>query len=233
MNRRRVFLSAEWRDLLLFNFAVPDDLLKEYLPPGVELDYFNGSAYVSLVAFDFLKTKVRGVSWPFHTNFSEINLRFYAKRNGVRGVVFVREIVPQPLTAWIAKVLYNEPYVAAPIASSQVKSESSLKKNYTLIWKGKNQTISVTAKPEQFMPDEASREHFFKEHEWGYGRARSGEATVYRVEHPHWQVFPVVNSSLAFDFGVVYGDKWSFLTGRNADSVVFAAGSAIQVFMKE
>ena len=39
------------------------------------------AAYVSLVGFRFLNTRVLGVSIPFHRDFDEVNLRFYVRRN--------------------------------------------------------------------------------------------------------------------------------------------------------
>ena len=48
-------------------------------------------------------------------DFPEINLRFYVKRqvNGEtrRGVVFIREITPHLMVGWVARALYNEPYI--------------------------------------------------------------------------------------------------------------------------
>src|SRR3954469_20731239 len=107
------FLTARWSNLCLLTYAVPPALLEPRLPPGLDLDLRDGQAFVSLVAFDFLDTRVLGVPWPGFRNFPEINLRFYARRGDERGVVFVREWVPQRLVAWLARTLYNEPYAAA------------------------------------------------------------------------------------------------------------------------
>jgi uncharacterized protein YqjF (DUF2071 family) len=226
----RLFLTARWSDLVLVSYAVPDALLAPRLPPGLVLDRWNGSAFVSLVAFDFRDTRVRGVRWPGHTNFAEINLRFYVRQGERRGVVFVREIVPQPLTALAARVLYNEPYRTAPIASHASRSDGRFTKEYRLRWRGREQRIAVAAAGSPMRPTDASAEHWFKEHEWGFGRSRSGRTTVYRVEHPVWDVHPVESHALAFDFGQVYGPEWAPLNGREPDSVVLAAGSAIKVF---
>jgi uncharacterized protein len=73
------FLSAEWRNLIMINYEVNEEILLPYLPAKTELDSFNNKFYVSLVAFHFLDTKVKGISLPFHRNFEEINLRFYVK----------------------------------------------------------------------------------------------------------------------------------------------------------
>ncbi|SRR5581483_3981257 len=70
------FLRARWQDLLLVTYAVPDDWLRPYLPAGLALDRWEGSACVSLVAFDFRDTRVLRVAWPGCVSFPEVNLRF-------------------------------------------------------------------------------------------------------------------------------------------------------------
>src|SRR6516225_5763311 len=111
----RPFLTARWTNLVLATYAVPPELLRPRLPLGLDLDLREGQAFVSLVAFDFRDTRVLGVPWPGYRNFPEINLRFYVRRGDERGVVFLREFVPKRLVAWLARLLYNEPYLAAPM----------------------------------------------------------------------------------------------------------------------
>jgi hypothetical protein len=77
----------------------------------------SAGAFVSMVMFDFLQTRVQGVRWPGCVNFPEINLRFYVRHAGQRGVCFVRELVPRRLIAWIARTIYNEPYQVARMQS--------------------------------------------------------------------------------------------------------------------
>ncbi|MEO6905142.1 MAG: DUF2071 domain-containing protein, partial [Ginsengibacter sp.] len=93
------FLRAEWNNLVMANYVVPKEILLPYVPYKTELDSFKGETYVSLVGFMFLNTKVFGLSIPLHENFEEVNLRFYVKykQNGnwVKGVVFIKEIVPK------------------------------------------------------------------------------------------------------------------------------------------
>src|SRR5436853_7761698 len=113
---RRAFLTARWRNLILATYAIPEDLLRQRLPPGVELDRRDGSCFASLVAFQFLDTRVLGVTWPGCRDFPEWNLRFYVRRGGERGVCFVREFVPRWLVATAARVLYNGPYRPARVA---------------------------------------------------------------------------------------------------------------------
>ena len=105
MNQNQVFLSAEWNNLILFNYPVKDTCLSPYLPMGCELDYFENSSFVSLVAFQFLNTKIFGLKWPGFTHFLEVNLRFYVKFKNQRAVCFIREYVPSRIIAGLAWTL--------------------------------------------------------------------------------------------------------------------------------
>jgi uncharacterized protein YqjF (DUF2071 family) len=73
---RKVFLTAEWRQLAMLNYEVEPSLLAPFVPRGTELDSWNGKTFVSMVGFLFLNTRVLGVPIPFHRNFEEVNLRF-------------------------------------------------------------------------------------------------------------------------------------------------------------
>src|SRR5271165_1698092 len=98
---KTVFLSAEWRDLVMLNYEVDPNLLSRYVPPATALDSFQGRTYLSLVGFRFCRTKLLGcLPVPFHANFDEVNLRFYVRRKAGnnddrRGVVFIAEVVPR------------------------------------------------------------------------------------------------------------------------------------------
>src|SRR5580704_9329887 len=95
MERQNRFLTAEWNNLLMLNYAVDASLLERFVPAGTELDAFEGKTYISLVGFEFNRTRVLGFAVPFHQAFEEVNLRFYVRRFSKRGVVFIRELVPK------------------------------------------------------------------------------------------------------------------------------------------
>ena len=66
------------------NYEVPPAVLIPYLPPGTELDFKEGKTYVSIVGFRFLDTRLLGIPVPLHQNFTEVNLRFYVRRQTPR-----------------------------------------------------------------------------------------------------------------------------------------------------
>jgi uncharacterized protein YqjF (DUF2071 family) len=228
----RPFLTAEWRNLFLATYPVPPALLEKRLPPGLALDTQDGSAFVSLVAFEFLHTRVLGIPWPGYRNFAELNLRFYVRHGEQRGVVFIREFVPQRLVAWMARWLYNEPYLAAPLWATHSDTGDANSLEYRLRFAGREHCIRVTGDRKAFQPGEDSLEHFFKEHHWGYGTTRSGQAIRYEVAHPVWEVYPLRSYQLDFAFAAIYGPEWGFLRHTAPVSVILAAGSPVSVFSK-
>lgn len=226
----RPFLTARWENLCLFTYAVPPERLQPRLPPGLELDLRGDQAFVSLVAFQFRNTCVLGVPWPGYRNFAELNLRYYVRHRGERGVVFVREFVPQRLVAWLARTIYNEPYQAAPL-EAHVRDESGcVTAEYHLTCAGRTHTFAVTGrKPAQRFPED-SIEHFFKEHRWGFGVDRRGQLIRYEVVHPEWQAYPVLSHRLELDWGDVYGPEWKVMSSQEPCSVILAVGSAVAVY---
>ncbi|MDH3674634.1 MAG: DUF2071 domain-containing protein, partial [Anaerolineae bacterium] len=116
------FLTADWRYLAMLNYEIDPGVLLPYVPPGTELDSWGNKTLVSMVGFLFLNTRIFGVPIPFHTNFEEVNLRFYVRRQSPegyrRGVVFIKEIVPKIAIAKIARAIYNENYIAIPMRHS-------------------------------------------------------------------------------------------------------------------
>ena len=231
---QKPFLTADWRNLIMINYEVLPAVLQPYLPKGIELDLFEGKAYVSLVAFHFLNTKVVGIGFPFHKDFEEVNLRFYVKykKGNVwkRGVVFISEIVPKKMIGWVARVFYKEKYTYAPMKSSVEERE---KRRLFFSWgEGMPNSMDVlTEAVTQSMPA-GSKEEFIFEHYWGYTSLPGNKTGEYRVEHPSWKIYPVLDAKLKVDFKQLYGDDFSFLNSEKPDSVFVAEGSPVNVYAR-
>jgi uncharacterized protein YqjF (DUF2071 family) len=223
-------LTARWHNIFLITFSVPPGLLQRRLPPGLVLDTRGGHAYVSLVALQFLDTRVRGLAVPGHREFAELNLRYYVRHGNQRGVVFVREFVPRRLIVWVARLIYNEPYRAAPLAAVVTDDATSRRAEFRLDWAGRRHLLRVSGTKPAFVPAEDSDEHFFKEHHWGFGTTRAGRTLRYEVAHPAWEVFAVNHCDVDLDWASVYGPAWGFLKKVAPCSTVFAVGSEVAVW---
>ena len=221
------FLTATWRHLVLLNWRVNEDLLVPHLPSGVELDRWDGDCWASLVGFQFLHMSVKGVPAFGYRDFPEINLRFYVKRqvNGEtrRGVVFIREVTPHLMVGWVARALYNEPYITMPMRQSVDESHA----RYQLQIDGQWQGLGVRTAGAWRDQDEA--ELFITEHYWGYNTQRNGDTMEYQVEHPTWRARSIGPDCLDLDIEKLYGERWAQALGTNPDSMVFAEGSGVTV----
>lgn len=226
----RPFLTAAWRNLILANYRIPDDLLRPYLPPGTELDRRDGAAWASLVGFQFYDTRVLGVSWPGYRHFPEWNLRFYVRHDGERGVCFVREFVPLWLVSTVARALYNEPYRVARMTGRIGDGGSVMTAEYTVEQGGRTHRLSAVGDQPASRPGPDTAEHWFKEQRWGYGVTRRGRLLRYEVTHPEWEVYPIRSFTVDVDWGSLYGPQWAAMGKAQPANVMLVAGSAVQVF---
>ena len=230
---KRPFLTARWVNVALMSYPVPDAILVPRLPAGLTLDRWQGKPFVSLVAFDFVDTRVAGVAWPGFTRFPEVNLRFYVREGDRRGVVFIGELVPGRVVALLARHLYNEPYRVAGLRSSTETWSDRIRVAHEFVWAGRRQRIAVEGRWPAEPAAETGATHFFKEHTWGYGMDWRGGLLRYAVEHPCWRVYPEATARVLVDFGGVYGPEWAFLTGPAPEHVALAEGSWVAVYPRE
>jgi len=227
------FLTAEWRKLIFANYIVDKELLTKYLPAGTELDFWNGNCFVSLIGFMFVNTRLLGIKVPFHSNFEEVNLRFYVKRfeNGEwkRGAVFIKEIVPKRALTFVANTIYNENYETLPMKHSWSSEKDSSTIEYKWKKSGKWNSIKVRASIDKFEIEPQSETEFITEHYWGYAGVNEKKSNEYEVTHPRWEVYQVNDYEIDADFGAIYGSKFDFLTSLKPSSVMLAEGSAITI----
>jgi len=227
---KSTFLSAEWRHLLNFTYRVPEKALAPLLAKGLEIDWWEGHAHVSLVAFDFLHTRIKGIPIPGHINFPEVNLRSYVRSGKRNGVIFVKELVPKYAIAWTAKLFYNEPYERRKMTSSvENQADKKLIKHTTWV-QGEANRIEATIGQSLGWPKPGLPDYFFKEHDLGFGVKRNGKVLCYRVEHPEWEVLEIEDYEINWDFGKVYGPEWAFLNGLEPLYKLCALGSPVKVY---
>lgn len=230
----RVFLSAEWHNLFMLNYEVAPGLLKEYVPRGTELDDFHGSTFLSLVGFRFLRTRLLCIfSVPCHSNFSEINLRFYVRRQTGsecrRGVVFIREIVPKQLVVTLARLAYGENYICRPVQHHITEGEIGKTTEYE--WKSKGKRCRffahITGNPSR--PAVGTLQEFITEHYWRYSMRGGSRAFEYRVSHAPWPVWSSEVACFEGDGTSTYGKQLGHILSGTPDSAFVAEGSPVLV----
>src|SRR5271154_1668882 len=165
----KIFLTAEWRWLAMLNYEIDPMALASFVPAGTELDFWNGKAFVSLVGFLFQRTRVGGISIPFHRNFEEINLRFYVRRKADdgwrRGVVFIKELVPRSAIAFVARKFYNENYIALPMSHRIEKVREDIKSvSYSWQLNGREDFLKLAVHGQAQPLVDGSIQEFITEH---------------------------------------------------------------------
>jgi uncharacterized protein YqjF (DUF2071 family) len=236
MKQAPVFLTGQWKHLLMLNYEIDPAILRGRVPRGTELDSWQGKTMVSIVGFMFLETCVLGIRVPFHVCFEEVNLRFYVRRKAEtgwrRGVVFIQEIVPRRAIAMAARVFYNENYIARPMRHRVELDESTAERGVVEYgWQSAgrwHQLRAVTTGAARPIAD-GSEAEFITEHYWGYAAQRDGGAVEYQVEHPRWLVWDTVEHNLDCDVSAVYSAEFVEALSAPPSSAFVAMGSAITV----
>jgi len=230
------FLTAQWNNLIMANYVVDPAILKPFLPYKTELDFFKGKCYVSLIGFMFEKTKLLGITIPFHSDFEEVNLRFYVRYNDEgqwkRGAVFIKEIVSRPAISIIANTLYHEKYSTMPMKHFYINEDNEIYSGYHWKYKNKWNKLEASTATEALPMPPGSEEEFIAEHYWGYSRYNDQTTFEYAVQHPAWKVYKVNHYLIDCDFTALYGPSFSFLQNTRPDSVFMAKGSAIAILGK-
>jgi uncharacterized protein len=231
----KVFLTAEWQDLVMLNYEVDAKILKNHLPNKTEMDSFHGTTYISLVGFRFCCTKLFGsVSIPFHSDFEEVNLRFYVRHKdgseSRRGVVFIAEIVPKRAVATLARIIYGENYKCLPMKRNIFLNGS--RKTIAYEWKVKNIWCKLTAQEseEPRLPEEGSLEQYITEHYWGYSMQRDGSCMEYHVSHVPWKVSNGISAGFVGNATELCGAELGDVLQQPPISAFIAVGSPVTVF---
>lgn len=210
----------------MITFRASEDVLAQVLHRDLEPDRWDGHPHVSLVAFDFRNTRVKGCRFPSLSDFAEVNLRTYVRHGEERGVLFIRELVPHHLIALVARLRYNEPYRTLRMESRTRADHDAV----TVTHRFGSYGVRVTGSAASHVPLESSAEHHFIEHPLGFGVRRNGRLLRYRVEHPRWPVRHIQEMAYEIDFRSLYGPRWGFLDDQEPVSVIFAVGSDVEVF---
>ena len=232
------FLTAEWRHLLMVNYDVDPAILRSRVPHGCELDLLDGRAIVSMVGFRFLKTRLLRIPIPGHTDFDEVNLRFYVRRRvdgrWRRGVTFVKELVPRWAIATVARTLYGEKYATVPMRRELTASDDEAPApGQTLLWTwerdGRTERLGATV-GKSIAASDQTEPRFITEHYWGYASLRGTAGTTeYQVEHKPWELWHADDALLHADVATLYGPDFVDPLAAPPSSALVAGGAPVAI----
>lgn len=122
-------LFMRWVDLAFLHWRVSPDQLRPLVPPRLEIDRFDGSAWLGITPFRM--TAVRPVAFPpipTARDFAEINVRTYVRLGARAGVWFFSLDAASRLAVLVARTLAGLPYFHARMdqrsAGDDVRYES-------------------------------------------------------------------------------------------------------------
>ena len=106
-----------WRRLLFLHWPVPPDALRGVVPPALPLDLRDGSAWVSVIAFDIRAARPPLLPAPLGIDFLETNVRTYVRRGGGEPAIWFFSLeASSALAVAAARVAYGLPYWFARMA---------------------------------------------------------------------------------------------------------------------
>lgn len=122
-------LRMRWHDLLFMHWPVPEGWLRQLIPPVLELDTFEGSAWLGVVPFRMESVRPRFLpAVPGLSSFPELNLRTYVTADGKPGIWFFSLDAHNPITVRLARATFGLPYFDAEmyceIRDEEVRYES-------------------------------------------------------------------------------------------------------------
>ena len=258
-NGPKPFLTARWGDLAMVTWEAEPALLRPWLPPGINLDLRpplsdaaeKPVALLSLVAFRFDEVRVLGFKVPGHGAFDEVNVRFYARRvlpsgEELKGVVFFSELVPKPLAALAARVLYGEPYVTRSVhhvVSTRRRPGRPPARVARYRWmpvavpvSGQRDSwgsVSLEAEGSPRVPAPDSDAAFLVDRTHGWTR-RGARTSQYEVRHPRWRCWEAPSAARPETERALLSagcppEVASALAGKPPRRFLLAAGSVVEV----
>ncbi|MBU3690026.1 MAG: hypothetical protein B7C54_02135 [Acidimicrobiales bacterium mtb01] len=181
-------MTQRWQNLAFLHWAYEPEQVARLLPEGVELDTFEGKAYVALVPFQMRDLQVtRLPKIPGTSDFPEINVRTYVRSRGRPAVWFFSLDTPKLLPTIGARVAFRLPYCFGP-SSVTLAGEGDgavLTSEVSRRWPDRTST-SLALRVGAPLSEVGDFEHFLTDR-WGLVAPRYGGGFNYgAVEHGAW-----------------------------------------------
>ncbi len=186
-------MTQRWNDLLFAHWQATPGAVGRLLPEGLQVDTFQGSAWLGVVPFWMDRIKIRGVPpIPGARSFPELNLRTYVRdhRTGMQGVYFFSLDASNLLAVAIARSCYHLPYYWAEMRIEQ-QSEREFafysRRRLTrtpVIFKARYRGLGPTRRLAESRS--GTLEYFLTERYYLFAHNRGGELVRAGIHHVPW-----------------------------------------------
>lgn len=218
---RNWLMRQTWEHLLFIHYPMAEKALRERIPPELEIDTYDGSAWIGVVPFDMKGVTPRGFPAPsLLSDFPEINVRTYVIKDGKPGVWFFSLDITNPLAVWVARTFFHLPYYRASIQVDAREAEIHYREERT------DRIFDGTYRPQQ--PVQFSREsfeHWSTERYCLYTTHRKGRLYRGDIHHRPWPLQKAeldIKTNTLTDPFPVGSPHPSILYSRSIDVVVWS-----------
>lgn len=180
LDQRRWVMGQTWRRLLFAHWPVAHDVLRAHVPESLEVEQWEGSAWLGITPFRVEGLRLRGLPpLPLVSTFLELNCRTYVSHADRPGIWFFSLDASSQLAVKAAQRTYRLPYRHA-----RMTFEGD---TFTLQRRGEDTSFNAVyrglGEPKPARP--GSLEHFLVERYCLY--AGKGELRA-DIHHPPWQL---------------------------------------------
>ena len=230
-------ITARWRDIAILSWPIDEDRLAPFLPTGLSLDRWDGSAYISLVCLRMENVRFMGLP-ALPRRFAEVNVRFYVRpadpRDDRLGVVFLKQIVSSPCVAFAGRLLFREPMLAASVSHDTdwpQPTDELVTRHLRYGWRNRNRNdeLRITGRAEACYAEPHSLEEFLTARYWGYNRQSGCRIRAYRISRESWPLASVVQHELECDPAALCGPEFADVFANPPASALLALGSDTRV----
>ena len=107
-------MTQTWYNLLFAHWPIAAETMRALLPPQLELDTFEGQAWIGVVPFGMARVYPRGTfSMPWLSRFLELNVRTYVTLGVKPGVFFFSLDAANSVAVALARRFFRLPYYHA------------------------------------------------------------------------------------------------------------------------
>jgi uncharacterized protein YqjF (DUF2071 family) len=176
-------MAQTWESLLFAHWQVPVERLRRHVPEGLEVDTYEGDAYVAITPFRLTNLRLRGLpAFPGVSSCLELNCRTYVTHRGERpGVWFFSLDASSRLAVEGARRLYRLPYFHARMEGLPCYRCSRIGAERPHVFEATYGPIGRT-----FNADPGSLEHFLTERYCLYTSGDAGALHRADIHHPPW-----------------------------------------------